>query len=49
MVEREALERLAGAAARGSLIEIPDADHQIILDSAEQVITILREFLDRQA
>jgi pimeloyl-ACP methyl ester carboxylesterase len=49
MVEREALERLVRAAQRGALVEIPNADHQVILDSAKQVIRILREFLDLHA
>jgi pimeloyl-ACP methyl ester carboxylesterase len=47
MVEPQASERLAAAAARGSLIEIPNAEHQVILDSAQEVIRILREFLAR--
>ena len=46
MVERDAAQRLAAAAKRGSLIEIPDAEHQVILDSVPEVIRILREFLE---
>jgi pimeloyl-ACP methyl ester carboxylesterase len=45
MVEPQASERLAAAAARGSLIEIPNAEHQVILDSTGEVIRILREFM----
>jgi pimeloyl-ACP methyl ester carboxylesterase len=44
MVEPEASERLA-AAAHGTLIEIPNAEHQVILDSTGEVIRILRQFL----
>ncbi len=47
MVEPEAAQNLAAAARRGSLIEIPNAEHQVILDSVDDVIRILREFLDR--
>jgi pimeloyl-ACP methyl ester carboxylesterase len=46
MTTREALEQLAGAARLGTLIEIPAADHQLILDSVPEVIAILREFLE---
>jgi pimeloyl-ACP methyl ester carboxylesterase len=49
MTDRPALERLAAAAQRGSLVEIPNADHQVILDSTEAVVRILREFLDCNA
>jgi pimeloyl-ACP methyl ester carboxylesterase len=49
MTDRPALERLAAAARTGSLFEIPDADHQVILDSTAEVLRILREFLDRNA
>jgi pimeloyl-ACP methyl ester carboxylesterase len=49
MVEREALERLVAASQRGYMVEIADADHQVILDSADQIVKILREFLDRCA
>jgi pimeloyl-ACP methyl ester carboxylesterase len=47
MMEREAAQRLSAAAPRGSLVEIPNAEHQLILDSTQEVIGILREFLDR--
>jgi len=47
MVEPEASEKLAAAARRGSLVEIPNAEHQVILDSVDDVVRILREFLDR--
>ena len=47
MVERDAAQRLAAAARRGALIEIPNAEHQVILDSVPEVIRILREFLER--
>jgi len=47
MVEPEASERLAAAAARGALVEIPHAEHQVILDSIDEVIRILQEFLER--
>ncbi len=49
MVEPEAFERLAAAAAHGTLVEIPNAEHQVILDSTDEVIRILREFLERNA
>ena len=47
MVEPEASVRLAAAAAHGALVEIPNAEHQVILDSADEVIRILQEFLQR--
>ena len=46
MVEHDASERLAAAARHGSLIEIPNAEHQVILDSTAEVIRILRKFLE---
>jgi pimeloyl-ACP methyl ester carboxylesterase len=49
MTDRPALQRLAEAARDGSLVEIPNADHQVILDSTDAVVRILREFLDRKA
>lgn len=45
MLDRDAAQRLAAAAKRGSLIEIPGAEHQVILDSVEEVTRILLEFL----
>ncbi len=47
MVEPEASEWLAAAAARGALVEIPHAEHQVILDGTDEVIRILQEFLVR--
>ncbi len=49
MVEPGASERLAAAAQRGTLVEIPNAEHQVILDSVDEVVRILRDFLDRTA
>jgi pimeloyl-ACP methyl ester carboxylesterase len=47
MVEPEAARKLAAAARRGALVEIPNAEHQVILDSVDEVVRLLREFLDR--
>jgi len=47
MTQPEALARLVAAAQNGYLVEIPKADHQLILDSVPEVIGIVREFLDR--
>jgi pimeloyl-ACP methyl ester carboxylesterase len=47
MVEPEASARLAAAAANGAIVEIPSAEHQVILDSTDEVIRILQEFLPR--
>ena len=47
MVEQEALERLVAVSPRGYMVEIADADHQVILDSADEIVKTLREFLAR--
>jgi pimeloyl-ACP methyl ester carboxylesterase len=47
MVTRPELEHLAAAAPQGALVEIPNADHQVILDSTADVIGILREFFNQ--
>lgn len=49
MVEREAADRLVAAARHGGFIEVPNAEHQIVLDSTAEVIRIVRDFLDRNA
>jgi pimeloyl-ACP methyl ester carboxylesterase len=49
MFEREAADRLVAAARNCSFIEVPDAEHQIVLDSTSEVIRIVRDFLDRNS
>ncbi len=49
MFDRDAAQRLLAAARNGSFIEVPGAEHQIVLDSTAEVIRIVGEFLDRHA
>jgi pimeloyl-ACP methyl ester carboxylesterase len=49
MVTHGELEQLTAAANDGTMVEIPNADHQVILDSTTDVIRIVREFLNEIA